>query len=86
MDADIKVMVRKCVHCQLHSKPPPSVAPHPWEFPSQLWSRIHLDSARLFQGHMFLIVVDSFSKCLKVAVVSSATNRNTIDKLREKVR
>ena len=37
MDADIEVMVRKCVHCQLHSKSPPSVAPHPWEFPSQLW-------------------------------------------------
>ena len=81
--ADIEAMLRKCVHCQLHSKSPPAAAPHPWEFPSQPWSRIHLDYAGPFQGHMFLVAVDSFSKWLEVAVVSSATSRNTIDKLRE---
>ena len=33
---------------------------------------------------MFLVVVDSFfSKWLEVAVVSAATSKNTIDKLRE---
>ena len=83
LDADIEAMVRKCVHCQLHSKSPPSTASHPWEFPSQPWSRIHLDYAGPIQGQVFLVVVDSFSKWLEVAVVPSATSRNTIDKLRE---
>ena len=32
---------------------------------------------------MFLVVVDFFSKWLEVAVVSAATSKNTIDKLRE---
>ena len=32
---------------------------------------------------MFLVVVDSFAKWLEVAVVSAATSKNTIDKLRE---
>ena len=83
MDAEIENLVRKCGHCQMHSESPPSAASHPWEFPSQPWSRLHLDYAGPFQGHMFLVVVDSFSKWLEVAVVSAATSRNTIDKLRE---
>ena len=83
MDAEIESLVRKCGHCQMHSESPPSAASHPWEFPSQPWSRLHLDFAGPFQGHMFLVVVDSFSKWLEVAVVSAATSRNTIDKLRE---
>ena len=49
---------------------------HPWEWPIQPWSRIHLDFAGSFMGSMFLITVD-------VHIMSSITAPKTIDKLRQ---
>ena len=42
---------------------------HPWEWPSQPWSRLHIDFAGPFEGKMFLVVVDSHSKWLDVSPV-----------------
>ena len=48
LDQVIEEMVKTCEPCQL-SYPLPAVAPlHPWEFPKQLWSRLHIDYAGLF--------------------------------------
>ena len=82
MDADITRMVKACPVCQ-ESRPSPATAPlHPWEWPSQPWSRIHLDFAGPFLGHMFLVIVDAHSKWLDVHQMQSITSSKTIEKLR----
>ena len=65
------------------SKPFPPTAPvHPWQWPCQLWSRLHLDFAEPFMGNMFLIIVDSHSKWLDAHIMSSITSTKTIKVLR----
>ena len=82
VDADIEQLVKTCLICQ-KSRPAPASAPlHPWEWPSQPWSRIHLDFAGPFIGHMFLVLVDAHSKWLDVHMMQSITSSKTIEKLR----
>ena len=82
MDAEIDNLVKACSVCQ-QSRPAPAVAPlHSWEWPSELWSRLHLDFAGPFMGHMFLILMDAHSKWLDVHLMQSITSANTIEKLR----
>ena len=69
MDSEIEAMVKDCTVCQ-GSQSLPSVAPlHPWEWPTQPWSRLHLDFAGPFMGHMFLILVDAHSKWIEAHIV-----------------
>ena len=80
MDAEIDNLVKTCPVCQ-QSHPAPAVAPlHSWECPSEPWSRLHLDFAGLFMGHMFLILVDAHSKQLNVHLMQSISSANTIVK------
>ena len=82
IDADIEQMVKTCIVCQ-QSRPSPAPAPlHPWEWPSQPWSRVHLDFAGPFMGKMFLIIIDAHSKWLDVHIMPSITSVQTIEKLR----
>ena len=55
---------------------------HPWEWPEQPWSRLHLDYAGPFLGRMLLVLVDAHSKWLHVIPVHMATSAVTIEKLR----
>ena len=81
MDTEIDNLVKACSVCQ-QSCPAPAVAPlHSWEWPSEPWSRLHLDFAGPFMGHMFLILVDAHSKWLDVHLMQSITSANTIEKL-----
>ncbi len=82
MDAAIKDRIKSCPVCQ-ESRPSPVPAPlHPWEWPSQPWSHIHLDFAGPFLGHYFLVIVDAHSKWLDVHIMASITSSKTIEKLR----
>ena len=82
MDAEIEHLVKTCPVCQ-ESRPTPAPAPlHPWEYPSQPWSRLHLDFAGPFKGSMFLIIVDAYSKWIDVHIMQSITTSKTIEKLR----
>ena len=68
--------------CQF-SRPLPAVAPlHPWEFPKQAWSRLHIDYAGKFLGKNLLIVVNAFLKWLEVHTTASTSSAVTIEKLR----
>ena len=71
VDKDIEDKVKACARCQVNRKTPPPV---PWEFPVQAWSRLHVDFADLFQGKLFIVMVDTHSKWLEVAVVSSCSS------------
>ena len=82
MDAEIENLVKSCSVCQ-ESRPSPPAAPlHSWEWPSEPWSRLHLDFAGPFLGHMFLVIVDAHSKWLDVHLMSSISSAATIEKLR----
>ncbi|KAL5463687.1 hypothetical protein EMCRGX_G032610 [Ephydatia muelleri] len=82
LDSDIEDLVRKCDVCQ-SSRSLPAVAPlHPWEWPQQPWSRLHLDFAGPFLGHMYLVLVDAYSKWMEVQVMKTITSSATIEKLR----
>ena len=70
MDRQIERMVKSCREC-LVNRNNPEVAPvHPWEVPSGVWQRIHIDYAGPFFGKMFLIVSDAYSKWLDVHITS----------------
>ena len=75
-------MVRGCSECQVNQKAPAAAPMHPWEWPAQPWSRIHIDYAGPFLGKMFLIVVGAHSKWIEVELVPATTSAHTIQKLR----
>ena len=82
MDCEIEAVVKKCPICQ-ESRPSPPLAPlHPWQWPEQPWSRVHLDFAGPYMGHMFLVIVDAHSKWLDAHVLSTITSSKTIEVLR----
>jgi hypothetical protein len=60
--SDVEKTVRLCTECQL-AAPMPARRPYsPWPAPQRPWQRVHLDYAGPFMGHMFLVVIDAFSK------------------------
>ncbi|XP_014673257.1 PREDICTED: uncharacterized protein K02A2.6-like [Priapulus caudatus] len=61
----------------------PAKAPlHPWEYAANPWSRIHVDFAGPFLGHMFLVIADSHTKWLEVFMMQKITSQKTVEKLR----
>ena len=63
MDSDLEGMVKEC-H-QVNQKAPPNAPLHPWIWPNQPWSRLHIDHAEAFMGKFFfmvVMVVDAHSK------------------------
>ena len=81
MDAEIDNLVKFCPVCQ-QSHPAPPVSPlHSWEWPSEPWSRLHLDFVGPFMGHMLLILVDAHSKWLNAHLMQSISSAKTIKKL-----
>ena len=79
LDADIDSVVKRCSTCQEHHSLPASASLHPWEWPSKPWQRLHIDHAGPFMGHMFLILMDAYSKWMDAYPVHSATSSSTIE-------
>ena len=82
MDQEIEALVQKCSICQESRSSPPSAPLHPWQWPGLPWSRLHLDFAGPYMGHMFLVIVDVHSKWLDAHIMSSITSAKTIVTLR----
>lgn len=82
LDMELENKVKGCNECQRTQKAPPVAPLHPWEFPKKPWSRLHIDYAGPFMGHMFLIIVDAHSKWLDVHPMHTATTQATVEKLR----
>ena len=80
IDSDIENLVRSCEKCQSSRGTPTKAPVHPWEWPHRPWSRLHIDHAGPYLGHLYFIVVDAHSKCIDAHIVSSET---TIKKLTE---
>ena len=82
MDQEIEDMVKRCSVCQESRPSPPSAPLHPWQWPTQPWTRLHLDFAGPYMGHMFLIIVDACSKWLDAYILSTISSSKTIETLR----
>jgi transposase InsO family protein len=82
LSADIEQLTKACRSCQENAPNPAIVPVASWNWPSGPWVRLHLDFAGPFQGHMFLIVVDSYSKWLDVFIMKNISSQSTIAKLR----
>lgn len=81
IDADLEQQVRHCAICQQNRNLPATAPLMPWEWPDRSWARIHIDYAGPVLGHMFLVIVDAYSKWLEVKAVKSATSSSTISQL-----
>ena len=81
LDAQIELMVKNCEVCQSVWKAPPRAPPYPWRWPTRVWLRVHIDFAEK-DGNSFLGLVDSHSKWIEVAHMTSASAKSTIYKLR----
>lgn len=79
MDKEIEKLVKCCSSCQEHRHSPPVAPLHPWEWPSQPWSQLHLYYAGPFMGHMYLILVDAHSKWLDAIPMQSISAAKTIE-------
>ena len=82
MDTENENRVKVCHACQENVNSPAKAPVHPWEWPERAWSRVHIDYASPFEGCMFLVVIDAYSKWIEVVPVRHATSQSTIDKLR----
>ena len=82
LDQKIEELVRSCITCQSHRGSPPSAPLQPWIWPSLPWSRLHMDYAGSFMGHLFLVIMDAHSKWIEAYPMPSTTSTATIEKLR----
>ena len=82
LDAEIEAWVKRCRACQESRPDPPQGPVQSWEPTRSPWSRLHLDFAGPFQGQIFLILVDSYTKWLEVVRVSSTTASVVVRALR----
>ena len=82
LDKDIESTSKACDSCMATSNDPSVSNTHPWLPTSRPYQRIHVDYAGPVEGHMLLVVVDSFSKWPEVCVTKSTTSQSTINMLR----
>ena len=83
MDSEIENLAKSCSDCHAVKKAPPTAPLHPWEWPSRVFQRVHVDFAGPFQGAMFLVAVDAYSKWPHVVMMQTTTVSKTIDVLRQ---
>ena len=83
IDQEIEATTKSCDGCQRMKVNQQLVPVHPWEYPEGPWRRIHVDYAGPFESHMFLVVVDAFSKWPEVVVMKDSDALHTIEALRE---
>ena len=82
MDKMLEEVTKQCEQCQQNHREDPKTPLHPLEFTSKPWQRIHLDFAGPFEGKMWLIVVDSYSKWPEVIQMKATSATRTIEELR----
>ncbi|XP_033212172.1 uncharacterized protein K02A2.6-like [Belonocnema kinseyi] len=62
IDADIEDIANFSDTCAVNRRSPPRAPLTPWPWPERAWQRVHCDFLGPFQGDMYLVVLDSFSK------------------------
>ena len=70
LNGDVEDLVRKCQTCQELRRNPPTAPPLSWPAPSHAWERVHFDYLTI-SGHVFLIIVDAYSRFPVIKLVPS---------------
>jgi hypothetical protein len=83
LDFEVESLAKSCQTCQQISHNSSAAILHPWTYPSGPWQRIHVDYAGPFQGHMFLLVIDAYSKWPEVKKMKVTTSTATINAMRD---
>jgi transposase InsO family protein len=83
LDKDIEHVAKGCMECRAVKGTPQTAPLHPWVWPSRPYHRIRLDFAGPFQGAMFLVAIDAYSKWPDVFIMQGTTVNKTIEKLRQ---
>lgn len=81
MDKEIENYVNKCIPCQLTRQSAPKVPSNNWPLTGKPFERIHIDYAE-YENRNLLIVKDTYSKWIEVALVTNMDSKSTINKLR----
>lgn len=84
IDREIESVAASCAICVRERKAPPSVPLNPWPMPSKVWSRIHCDFLGPLHGHMFMVIVDAYSKWPEAIDMNTCTtSARVISELRK---
>ena len=81
LDIDIEKVVKSCEACSLHANQPAAAPTVSWPATSRPMDRIHVDFGQL-EDKELLILIDTNTKWVEVAIMSSTTASNTIQVLR----
>ena len=82
IDNDVEHFLKTCEPCQKNRPRPMEVLLFSWNVANGPWDRIHIDYAGPFEGYMWLVVVDSFTKWVEIVPLTTATSLTTITALR----
>ena len=82
LDKELEELVQTCPECQANRRRPETAPPHPWNWPTRAWQRIHIDFAGPFLGHMFFLIIDAYSKWLEIFLMPTTTSTKIIETLR----
>ena len=82
IDKALEEVTKNCKKCQTNHKEDLKTPLHLLEFTSKPWQGIHLDFACPFRGQMWLILIDSYSKCPELVRRRTTTASKTINELR----
>ena len=82
IDSAIERAVGSCSECQSIQSLPAKLKLNSWAWPTEPWTRVHIDFAQIRDGH-YLIMVDAHSKWPEVIKMSRGTSaERTIEALR----
>ncbi|KAG7304583.1 hypothetical protein JYU34_011548 [Plutella xylostella] len=83
LDADLEARAAACAACREQRDAPPRHAPVPYVWPSDPWTRLHVDFLQ-YQGKYYFLVLDSHSKWIEVFLMGTGTSANLVsNRLRE---
>ncbi|CAK1603709.1 unnamed protein product [Parnassius mnemosyne] len=84
IDGVLERMIGSCEICMQLRAAPPRVHISPWKYPADPFRRIHLDFLGPINGHMYLVIVDAYSKWVEVCRMNTTcASIAVIDKLYE---
>ena len=82
IDNDVEHCLKTCEPCQKNRPRLMEVPLFSWNVANGPWDRIHIDYAGPFEGYMWLVVVDSFTKWIEIIPLTTATSLTMITALR----
>ncbi|XP_061728875.1 uncharacterized protein K02A2.6-like [Cydia pomonella] len=83
IDADIEACCAGCHTCAAEAPAPPRAPVKPWEYPGEVWTRVHVDFLGPWHGKTFLILIDASSKWIEAFLMTSTTGAAVLKVLRE---